>query len=60
MLKYRFSELVDIEELQKLMDLFQEATLGIASAVIEPDGTILVASGWQAACTQFHRANAET
>jgi len=49
-----FRDLVVVPELQILLDSLYRAT-GIPSAVIEPDGTILTASGWQEACTEFHR-----
>ncbi|MCY6369181.1 EAL domain-containing protein [Clostridium ganghwense] len=55
-MKYKFSELVDIKKLQLLLDNLCKAT-GIRSAIIEPDGTILTASGWKRVCTEFHRVN---
>lgn len=52
-------ELVDLEELQGLFTAFCES-VGIAAAIIDPEGTILVSANWQRACTAFHRANPES
>ena len=52
----KYSDLVDIPRLQELMESFTQVT-GIANAVIDVDGTVIVHSGWQEACTDFHRAN---
>ena len=54
-----YSELVDIQKLQALMDSFYQV-IGVANAVLEVDGTILAGAGWQFACTGFHRVNPET
>ena len=56
---YRFSELVDIQKLQNLHDSIYEIT-GIGTAILEPDGTVLVASGWKRICAEFHRKHPET
>jgi len=50
------SELVDIGELRGLCESFTEIT-GAVTAVLDLDGNVLVATGWQDICTQFHRAN---
>lgn len=42
-----------------LMESFSEV-IGIANAVIDVDGIVIVESGWQKACTEFHRTNAES
>ncbi len=36
------------------------AASGIALAVLDVDGEVLVAAGWQDICTQFHREHPET
>ncbi|MBP8215300.1 MAG: PocR ligand-binding domain-containing protein, partial [Propionivibrio sp.] len=54
-----YSELVDIPKLQLLMDSFFQV-IGVANAVLEVDGTILAGSGWQFACSGFHRVNPDT
>jgi len=56
MLQYKFSELVDIPQLQESMEYFHQAT-GLVNAVLDPDGNILVAAGWTDICTKFHRCN---
>ncbi|MBU4263693.1 MAG: PocR ligand-binding domain-containing protein [Proteobacteria bacterium] len=56
MLRYKFSELVDIPKLQESMEYFHQAT-GLVNAVLDPDGNILVAAGWTDICTKFHRCN---
>jgi PAS domain S-box-containing protein len=53
------SDIIDVPALQALMDDIHRLT-GIASAVIETDGTVLIGAGWQDICTQFHRVNPES
>ncbi len=53
-MSYRFSDIVDIPKLQALHDFVFEST-GIPTAILAPDGTVLVASGWKRICTEFHR-----
>jgi len=50
----RFCELVDLGELQTLCQSFTEAT-GVATAILDLEGTVLTATGWQDICTRFHR-----
>lgn len=52
----RFADLVDIGELRKLCESFTALT-GAVTAILDLEGTILVATGWQRICTQFHRAH---
>jgi signal transduction histidine kinase/CheY-like chemotaxis protein len=59
MLKYKFSELVDIRQLQEAMENFYQAT-GLANAVLDPEENVLVAAGWTDICTKFHRCNPVT
>lgn len=54
---YKLSELLDVPRLQELLDDFYLAT-STPSAIIDTDGTVLTASGWQKICTNFHRADA--
>lgn len=56
---YIFSDVVDIQSVQSLMDNLWNIT-GISTSIIDVDGTVLVASGWQDICTQFHRQHPET
>ncbi|HLO64257.1 MAG TPA: PAS domain S-box protein [Azonexus sp.] len=55
----RFAELVDIDQMKALCESFTAAT-GVVTAILELDGEILVATGWQDVCTQFHRRNPGT
>ncbi len=57
--RIKFAELVNVEELRRLMDSFN-AVIGIANAVIDVDGVVITSSGWQSACVNFHRTNPET
>lgn len=55
----KFAELVDVADLDALMASFNEV-IGIANAVIDVDGVVITQSGWQDACTQYHRVNPTT
>ncbi len=57
--RVKYSDLVDVPKLQALMESFSEV-VGIANAVIDVDGTVIVQAGWQDACADFHRANPES
>jgi PAS domain S-box-containing protein len=50
----KFAELVDIDELRELCQSFT-ATTGAVTALLDLDGNVLIATGWQRVCTQFHR-----
>lgn len=50
------SELLDIGELRGLCESFTAVT-GAVTAVLDLQGNVLVATGWQDICTQFHRKN---
>jgi PAS domain S-box-containing protein len=52
-------ELIPIPRLQKLMEYFHDAT-GIPVGIIGIEGEILVATGWQEICTEFHRCHPVT
>ncbi len=54
--EFKFSELVDIEELRGLCESFSAIT-GMATAILDLEGNILVATEWQDLCTRFHRIN---
>lgn len=53
-MKYKFSDLVDMQHLKKLMNSFYDAT-GIPHGIHDVDGSILSGIGWQDICTKFHR-----
>lgn len=52
-------DLVDLDELQVLFSNFCEA-VGVAAAIIDLEGKVLVSSRWQRACTDFHRVNTDS
>jgi len=54
-----FADVVDTETLQKLMDDFFALT-GMGIALVDLRGHLLVSTGWQDICTQFHRVHPET
>ncbi|MBF0463787.1 MAG: PocR ligand-binding domain-containing protein [Nitrospirae bacterium] len=53
---YKLSEIFDIKELQELSASFTRLT-GTHTVILDIDGNILTASGWQQICTKFHRVN---
>ena len=53
------SDIIDSEAVQSLMDDFYRLTK-IGIGVIDLNGKILVATGWQDICTKFHRVHSET
>ncbi len=55
----RFEALVDLDELRELCESFTAIT-GAVMAVLDLEGNVLVATGWQDICTKFHRANTAT
>lgn len=55
----KLSELVDIEELRKLCECFTKLHRSV-TAILDLEGNILVATGWQDICTCFHRVNPST
>jgi PAS domain S-box-containing protein len=53
------SDIIDSERIQKLMDQFHRLTR-IGIGIIDLQGRVLVATGWQDICTKFHRSNPES
>jgi len=53
------SDIIDVPTLQALFDDFYQLTR-MSMAIIELDGTVLVATGWQDICTRFHRAHPDS
>ncbi|MBE0466862.1 MAG: PAS domain S-box protein [Candidatus Desulforudis sp.] len=49
-----FSELVDLDALQRLQDDFTEVT-GLATSILDPDGQVLNHSSANDVCERFHR-----
>lgn len=58
-MKYALDQLIDLPQLQRLMETLFAAT-GINHALLDNDGKVLTAVGWQEICTRFHRVNPET
>lgn len=58
-MKYILKELLDIPRLQTLLESLDDLH-SVPSAIIDRDGNILAATGWQSICTQFHRVNSRT
>ena len=56
---YRLHDLIDVPLLQALQDRLN-AIYSFTSAMLDIDGTILTAAGWQDICTQFHRIRPES
>ncbi|HEY5505969.1 MAG TPA: PocR ligand-binding domain-containing protein, partial [Coriobacteriia bacterium] len=56
---HRLTDLIDIGQLQRLCDGLSESGAD-GLGVLEPDGTVLVSSGWQDICALFHRSNEVT
>lgn len=55
----KFEELINLPQTQKMAELFYDLS-GAPIGIIAPDGSVLVASGWQDICTKFHRKNPES
>lgn len=53
---FNLADLIDVEELQELMNNFFTLT-GIGVAIVDNAGNILIRTGWQDICINFHRAN---
>ncbi len=59
MRKVKFSELINIDSLKKMAENIY-AAVGIPIGIIDVDGTIIIATGWQDICTKFHRVHPVT
>ena len=53
---YNFDEIFNVDELKQICQNFTRLT-GAVTAILDLEGNILVATGWQEICTQFHRIN---
>jgi two-component system sensor histidine kinase/response regulator len=56
---YKLSDLIDVEQSRSLLESCCEA-VGIASAIIDLEGNVLIGVRWQKICTDFHRVNEST
>ncbi len=52
--KFALAELLNVGEIEPLLTSFCEA-VGVASAIIDLEGRVLIAANWQPLCTEFHR-----
>ncbi len=52
-------DIIDVAAIQRLMDEFYLLTK-VPNAIIDLKGKVLVGTGWQDICTQFHRMHPET
>ncbi len=52
----KIDEIIDVSKNQVLLDSFCES-VGIAAAIIDLEGQIIIGSRWQKICTDFYRAN---
>jgi len=52
--EYKLKDLIPVPQIQALLDTLNE-TCGIPSAIMDMEGNILTASGWQDICVNFHR-----
>ncbi len=57
--EHQLADLIDVVELNFLLDNFCNA-VGIAAAIIDLQGEVLISSRWQRICTDFHRINPTT
>ncbi len=53
------ADIIDVQAIQAMMDDFHALT-HIGIAILDINGKILVATGWQDICTKFHRVNSQT
>ncbi|WP_163339791.1 PocR ligand-binding domain-containing protein [Desulfopila sp. IMCC35008] len=51
--------LIGVDEIQSIMDDFCSLT-GMATAILDLNGKVIEATGWQDICTKFHRKNPQT
>ena len=56
---YKLSDLIEVEKSRSLLESFCEA-VGIAAAIIDLLGNVLIGVWWQKICTDFHRVNDST
>ena len=58
-MSWTLQDLIDVPNLQMLLHRFHAAT-GIPVGVLDSDGKVIVANGWQEICTSFHRIHPVT
>ena len=55
----RLGSIINIEALQSIMDDFYQLT-GMVTAILDMNGRVIEATGWQDICTKFHRIHPKT
>ena len=55
-MEYKLQDLIDVPKVQELLDSLCDASR-FSSALIDTRGKVVISSGWQDICTQFHRIN---
>ena len=58
-MEYKLKDIINVQAFQALLDGLN-AVSPFATAVLDNDCKVLIASGWQPICTEFHRVNPET
>lgn len=53
--KYGICDLVDLEELRRILENFTQATGYTIGFLDHPGLNVLIATGWRDICTKFHR-----
>ena len=56
---YELAKLIDLDRVQRLCDSLSQA-FDVTLAVLDLSGNVLIATGWQDICTDFHREHPET
>jgi PAS domain S-box-containing protein len=51
---YRLADILDIPVLQTMLDSLRQAS-GIPLGIIDAEGDVLISTGWQKICTEYHR-----
>lgn len=57
--QFSLTDLFDVQEFQYLATSFTKLT-GIATAILDLEGTIIIESGWQSICKEYHRKDPMT
>ncbi len=58
-MRNQIKDILDIDKLRILLEKYTNAS-GIGTAVLDLEGNVLIATGWQDICTKFHRVHPET
>jgi anti-anti-sigma regulatory factor/ligand-binding sensor protein len=58
-MKLKIDDIIDVSKNQKLLDSFCDS-VGIAAAIIDLEGKLIIGSRWQNICTDFFRANEQS